>query len=165
MTEPAAPETPAARGAEPEAAEPFEPGPGGLTGCGKPAVIGCLVVLALVGVGLVVLVTQAPKLLRHLMGTMEAQVTAALPEDLEAAERQRLEEAFAAAGAALTEGRADSTSLANLQTLADSLPAEGETLSREEVAEITRLLEEIAAVDPAPSASHRRPAIPLARPT
>lgn len=145
---PSGPDTPATPDPGPldPTAEPFEPGPANLSGCGKPAVIGCLVVLVVLAVGLVVLISQSPRLMRYVMGTIETQVTAALPADLEEAERERLETAFDNAIAALMEGRVDSTSMANLQRLSAALPARGETLSREEVVEIIRLLEEIAAV-------------------
>ncbi len=147
MTEPSESPSPPAAGADRGAsADPFEPGPASLSGCGKPAVIGCLVVLAVLAVGLILLVSQSPRLMRFLMRTMETQVTAALPEDLDAAERQRLEEAFDGAIAALMEGRVDSTSMSNLQHLSAAMPKRGQTLSRAEVAEIVRLLEEISAV-------------------
>lgn len=138
---PPAPET----GANP-AAEPFEPGPAELSGCGKPAVIGCLVVLVVLAAGLILLVGQSPKLMRFLMRTMEKQVMAALPEDLEEAERQRLTAAFGGAVAALEEGRFDTTSMSNLQRLSALMPKQDETLDRERVGEIVRLLEELAAV-------------------
>ena len=138
---PPAPET----GADPPA-EPFEPGPAELSGCGKPAVIGCLVMLVVLAAGLILLVGQSPKLMRFLMRTMEEQVMAALPEDFEEAERQRLTAAFDGAVAALEEGRFDTTSMSNLQRLSALMPKKDQTLGREQVAEIVQLLEELGAV-------------------
>ena len=140
------PSLPATEPESDQAPEPFEPGPAQLSGCGKPAVIGCLVVLVALAIGLILLVGQSPKLMRFLMRTMEEQVTAALPEDLDEAERQRLTVAFDGAVTALEEGRFDATSMSNLQRLSASMPRKGETLDREQVEEIVRLLEEIGAV-------------------
>ena len=147
MTESSDPPSLPATETEPDhAPEPFEPGPADLSGCGKPAVIGCLVVLVALAIGLVLLVGQSPKLMRFLMRTMEEQVMAAIPEDLDEAERQRLTAAFDGAVTALEEGRLDATSMSNLQRLSASMPRKGETLDRERVTEIVRLLEEIGAV-------------------
>ena len=128
--------------------QPFEPGPAGLSGCGKPAVLGCLILVVLFGVGLLLLMSQSPKLLRWTMEQTRSRVMEALPADVEQGERERLDAAFDAAIEALAAGRVDPGSLAKLQQVAGALPQPGETLSRAEILEMTRLLEEIAGLEP-----------------
>ncbi len=130
--------------------EPFESGPAHLSGCRKPVVIGCVALLVLVGISLVILVTQSPRLLRWSMGKMQEHVEAGLPDDLSAAERQRLDAAFAAAAEAMASGSVDPTAFTQIQRLSSLLPQTGQTLTAEQVAEISGLLEGIAGIE-APS--------------
>ena len=136
------------------APDPFEPGPAQLSGCGKPAVIGCLVLLAVVAVSLVLLVSQSRRVMVFLMEQMRGDITAALPPDLPADERQRLDAAFDAAIRAVEEGRFDSTSVNRLQQLTGLMPKRGEVLDRQRVEEIRLLFEAIGAVEAA--AARRR---------
>ncbi len=124
--------------------QPFEPSPATLSGCGKPAVIGCLVLLALVAVGMIVLVTQSNRLLGWTMTQVKAQVLSELPEDVASPEeRERLSNAFDAASAALAAGDIEPEDLAALQRVVAEVQASGGKLNAEQVEEITPLLERI----------------------
>ena len=127
--------------------EPFRSEPAQLAGCGKPAVIGCLVLLVLVGLGLGVLVWKARDLLGFAIGEYQAAVMAALPEDLRESERQRLERAFDRALAAIEGGDMNPAGLQKLQRALASPPRPGEVLEREEVIDLIEALETIAGDD------------------
>ena len=143
-------------------AQPFAGGPAALQGCGKPAIIGCLALLILVAIGFVVLVSQSPRILRWTMDQTREQIVAALPAEVDDTARQRLETAFDSAVSALTEGRVEPSSLSSLQRVASLAPRDGETLTPEQVEEITRLLEEIAGVAPPGAADRLAPRAPPA---
>ncbi len=133
------------------APEPFSPStvrstPGG---CSRPAWIGCAVVILLLGVAALVFIMKAGDLFGWAMSRFEAQVLEVLDEDVSAAERERLREAFRAATEAVQEGRTDPMALQKLQEqLATSLTDESNTLSREQVEELTTALESVAQQSP-----------------
>jgi hypothetical protein len=129
--------------------EPFSPEAAQMAGCGKPAVVGCLVLLILVGLGLGMLVWKARDLLVYAVGEYRTAVFEALPEDLPAGERERLEAAFDAAIATIESGDLDPAALQGLQGALASPPRPGEVLDREEVLELTRALEAVGGVEPA----------------
>ena len=112
------------------------------SGCGKPVIIGCLVILVLLGIGLVLLVTNAPKLLDWALGQMEATILAQLPPDVTPEEKERLQQAFAGLQEAVDSGKANPAELQDLQRKMMSLS--GKNLTREEILELTRDLEEAA---------------------
>lgn len=134
----------------PSAAEPFAPGPSQFSGCGKPAVIGCLVLLVLLAAGLVVLMWKAQDLLRFAIGEYRVGVMSSLPDDLEPDERRELDAAFEAALTAIESGRLEPAALQGLQRALASPPKPGQTLSREEVRDLTRALQEVGGTVPAP---------------
>lgn len=128
-------------------AVPFSPsapqGTGG--GCGRVGIIGCGVLILLLGVAAVVFLLKAGDLFAWAMTRFEAEIIAVLPEDLTDEERQRLHEAFASATAAVRSGEFDPLALQRLQgKLRDSILDESGTLSREEVLELIDLLEELS---------------------
>lgn len=128
-------------------AEPFESEPAQLSGCGKPAVIGCLIVLLVVAAGLFLLMWKAQDLLEFAIEEYREAVVESLPRDLSADERRRLDEAFEAAIAAIHSGELDPVGLQSLQRALAAPPRPGETLSRETVLELTQALEAIAGAE------------------
>ncbi len=137
--------------------QPFEDrpvGPATFSGCGKPVVIGCVALLLVLAVGLLVIVWKAGDLVRWSLGQYRETVIEHLPDDLTAAERERLDSAFDAALEALTSGGADPAGLQELQRAMSNTGRRIQNLSREDVLELTRALERVAGVgeqtEPAP---------------
>ena len=112
--------------------QPINPGPapvpGKTGGCGKPVVIGCLILLVLMGIGLVLLFSNAPKLLDWAFGQMERGILAQLPPDVSKAAR---------------EGTADPAELQDLQRKIMQVSSK-RPLTRQDVLDLTRELEEAA---------------------
>ncbi len=137
--------------------QPFEGepvGPATFSGCGKPAVIGCTAVLILLALGLLVIVWKAGDLVRWSLGQYRETVIEHLPDDVTAADRERLEAAFDAALEALTSGRADPAGLQDLQRAMSATGRRIQNLSRDDVLELTRALERVAGGgEPAPEAA------------
>jgi len=146
---------------KPQAPPVAQPGRGG---CGKPAVIGCLVLLVLTGIGLIIgLYYAAGHYDRILVWTLDRirdGVVVRLPRDLPAEERQRLEAAFASAkgvAAAIQRDPAVAQKV-QLQLLELAQKAQGTgTLSRQQVEEITRDLEQIGTAGNSPPAGSPAP--------
>lgn len=116
------------------------------TGVGKPLLVGCGCLFLLAIGGLIALVVFQNSLLGWVLGTLEGQIVPLLPEELPAAERERLESAFAEARRAVESGEYDPFALrAAVQELQAMQPAPGEELSPEEVARLTAALEKVAA--------------------
>ena len=124
--------------------EPFRSEPAQLKGCGKPAVIGCLVLLLVVAAGLLILMWKARDLLEYAIVQYREAVVESLPEDLSLEERERLDRAFDAAILAITSGELDPAGLQRLQRSLASPPRRGETLSRAAVLELIEALEAVA---------------------
>ena len=123
--------------------EPFRSEPAQLRGCGKPAVIGCLIVLLLVAAGLLLLMWKARDLLEYAIVQYQDAVIQSLPEDLSSEERHRLDRAFEAALAAIASEDLDPAGLQRLQRSLATPPRQGETLSREAVLDLIRSLEAV----------------------
>jgi hypothetical protein len=130
-------------------ATPFNPGapsarPG--PGCSKPALIGCGVLLVLIGIGAVIFAVKAPAIVAWMFNKLEADVVSRMPPDATPDERARLRTAFADAVASIRTGKADQTQLQKLQSemmqIAQKPP--GQTLTRDEVRELTEALEALA---------------------
>jgi hypothetical protein len=128
---------------------PFQPQPqpigpretsGG--GCSRPLLLGCAVLLVLLGIGAVVFVVKARDFVQWGFNRMETEVMARLPTGLPAADRERLAAAFAAVRQGLAEDRVD---LANLQPAqAKILEIAGKPqgqVTRDDVRELTERLE------------------------
>ena len=79
------PEPQAARSADPERTR---------RGCLVAGLVGCGLTMVLFIVGLAVMVTQADELLEFVLDFSRERIVAELPEDVQHAERQRLERAF-----------------------------------------------------------------------
>ena len=118
------------------------PGPG----CSKPALIGCGVLLVLLGIGAIAFVVKAPSIVAWMFNKLEADVVARMPPDATQKERERLRIAFDDAADSIRTGKADQTQLQKLQAemmqIAQKPP--GQTLTRDEVRELTEALEALA---------------------
>ncbi len=137
--------------------EPFTPQPAKITlaGCSRPALVGCGVFVVLLGVAAVVFVVKAKDFFGWAMERFEQEIVTALPDDVTAEERDRLSEAFARATDAVISGRADPWALQRLQSrLGETALKSDERLTRDEVLDLIRSLEEVGGVD---DPSHERP--------
>jgi hypothetical protein len=125
---------------------PTEPVAGG---CSRLGLIGCGVAILLLGVAAVVFLFKAGDLFGWALSQFEIEITRALPEDCTESERQRLREGFAGAAEAVRSGEFDPSALQSLQgKLRESLLDEDQTLTREQVLELTMVLEEVAGQTP-----------------
>lgn len=152
-TTPRSPFNPSPR---PQGPTPVEPA---RKGCGKPAVIGCLVLLVLTGIGLIALLYYVAQNYDRLMvwtlDRVRDGVVARLPGDLPAEDRQRLDAAFADAKGAAAASRRDPAVAQTIQLQLLELARQGEgtgPLTREQVEELIRTLEKIADSGKAPPA-------------
>ncbi len=137
---------PADQPAEPFESTPTEPIPGG---CSRAGVIGCGVVILLLGIASVIFLLKAGDLFAWAMSRFEIEITRALPEDFSDADRQRLERAFAGASESVRTGEFDPLALQRLQSkLRQSLLDEDQKLTREEALELIEILEEVAGAQP-----------------
>jgi hypothetical protein len=138
---------------------PFAPEPRrlqGREGCGRGALIGCGVLVLLFGVAAIALSTRAAELSVWLLRKLEARITAELPADVRAVERDRLQRAFADLYAAVEGGDVEPAAMQELQRRLMTLAGEVERgLTREQVAELTAALERAAgggpSLEPAPA--------------
>ena len=132
--------------AAPFGSAPTEPVAGG---CSRAGLIGCGVVILLLGAASLVFLFKAGDLFGWALSQFETEITRALPEDLTESERQRLREAFDGAAEAVRSGEFDPSALQSLQAkLRESLLDEDPTLTREQVLELTTVLEEVAGQRP-----------------
>lgn len=92
-----------------------EPRPVGGGGCGRPLLVGCGVVIVLLGIAGIVFVAKAKDILAYAMRELHEQVTAALPAEVTADERARLDRGFDAALARIGEGKVETPALYALQ--------------------------------------------------
>lgn len=135
---------------------PFQPGQSrplvGGRGCGKPVVIGCLVLLVLVGLGLVGLIWYFTSHLGQIMDWQLREskelVLARLPEDYTPAERTRVERAFDTAREEVKQEGFDlNRAQAVQQQLLEVARNPDERLTREQVEKLTRTLEELSRIE------------------
>ncbi|HEY0553014.1 MAG TPA: hypothetical protein VGG20_02040 [Thermoanaerobaculia bacterium] len=145
----------------PPPASPFNPAarPAGPGGCPKPLIFGCLGLLVLAGLGLVGFFLYAGmhvgKLLQFSLNQSETTISAQMPKDVTPAEQQRLHDAFQAA-------RQRALKPGNLQEIAESsqqlqfkmlaVMRKEPNLTRQDILELTRVLEEFAKTGETPPA-------------
>jgi hypothetical protein len=133
--------------------EPFAPAPRPLRGpgCGRGALIGCGVLIALFGIGAVALTLNADKMLVWILQHLEAKVEAKLPPDLTPAERQRLPAAFQELYRAVGEGKVQPSSVQSLQRELFAVSGDVDRgLTREQVLRLVAAVEEAAGHPPPP---------------
>jgi hypothetical protein len=111
--------------------------------------IGCGVVVLLLGVAAVVFLLKAGDLFGWALARFETEITRALPDELTDEERQRLHQAFQEAADAVRSGDFDPMALQRLQgTLRDSLLDQDQRLTPEQVYELIEVLEEVGGREP-----------------
>lgn len=127
-------------------------------GCSKPLLIGCGFLLLLVVVGVVVIRIEAPAIFRWTFRVAETSLTPRLPADTTPAERQRLHQAFEAAGRSIGTDQTDLANLQRVQREIMALSGSQAPLTHQQVRELTEALEAVAhqrgapALAPAPGA-------------
>ena len=122
--------------------------PPGRSGCSKPLLIGCGALLVLLGIGLVVMIANIPKVLQWTFRTMEQDIMSRLGPDVTPEDRAHLAAAFEDARKALATKQGDLTKVQAFQgKMMDVAPA-GRKLSRKDVQELTRSLEDLAGKKP-----------------
>jgi hypothetical protein len=134
----------------PPPASPFDPNARPKTGgCPKPLIIGCLAVLVIGGLGLLgafyYMAKNAGKVLQWSVTQMENGVMAQLPADVTQEERDRLRMAFANVTAGLKSGAITPDKFQPVQFKMLEIVRKKEQVTREDILELTRLLEETAA--------------------
>jgi hypothetical protein len=133
----------------PYSPSPFNPTPVGTrppgrSGCSKPLLIGCGAVLLLLGIGLILMIYNAPKIVEWSFKAMEQDILARLGPDVTPEDRARLVAAFEDARAAVAANKVDVTKLQPFQNKVMEVAPANKKLTREEVLELTRALEELA---------------------
>lgn len=136
-------------------------------GCSKPMLIGCGLLLLLLGVGFVVIRIDAPAIFRWAFRLWETSLTPRLPADATPAERSRLHQAFEAAGRSIGGDQTDLAALQRVQGQIMALSRSDAPFTHQEVRELTEALEALArkpAPPPAPGAAPA-PVAPPASPS
>lgn len=141
----------------PPPVSPFDPRPPqapaqGRSGCGKPLVIGCVVLFVLAAIaaigGFYFLARNANTVLEWSFRQMETGILAQLPADITPEERARLQQAFADVTAALKANRVDPTRLQQVQFKLIEIGRKGRDVTRQDILDLTQALEEVAGTAP-----------------
>jgi hypothetical protein len=129
-------------------ASPFNPSavqvPRDGPGCSKPLLIGCGLVLLLLVVGVVVIRIEAPAIIRWTFRLAETSLAPRLPADATPAERQRLHQAFEAAGRSVGSEQTDLANLQRVQREMMALSGSQAPLTHQQVRELSEALESLA---------------------
>lgn len=113
----------------------------------RVALLGCGVVLFLLGIATVIFLLKADDFVGWVFGSLEESIVERLPPDLPDADRRRLEAAFDGAVERMTGDEADPEALRRLQRQLSSIVRETgdeRPLTHAEVAEITAAFEAVA---------------------
>jgi hypothetical protein len=173
MSEPDRPDTPTPQAEPPAAPSPFdrppEAGGGGRgtgPGVGKPLLIGCAGLLALLLIAGVMFVAKENSIFGWFLEAVQGEIQPLVPNDLPKAERDRLDRAFARAIEATRAGEADPFALQRvMQRIQSGVSAAAERgekakLSPADVEGITKALEAVprSATSPGTSPEAKPPA-------
>lgn len=128
---------------------PFNPSgvpvrPPGRTGCSKPVLIGCGALLLLLGIGLIVMIYNAPKIVEWSFRAMEQDIMGRLGPDVTPEDRARLAAAFEDARAAMTTGKMELSKVQAFQDKMMEVAPANRKLSRRDVQELTSALEDLS---------------------
>ena len=121
-------------------------------GCSKPLLIGCGLLVLLLVAGVVVIRIEAPAIFRWTFRVAETSLTPRLPADTTPEERQRLHQAFEAAGRSIGTDQADLANLQRVQREIMALSGSQAPLTHQQVRELTEALEAVAHQRGAPGA-------------
>jgi hypothetical protein len=114
-------------------------------GCSRPMLVGCGIVIVLVGIAAIAFVFKAKDLLAWTMREVEKQVVATLPADVTEAERARLESGFDAAIARMQKGEVETPALYALQSqlMNAAEKSQKKTITRDDVLDLLSALERV----------------------
>ncbi len=141
-----------------ETPSPFHPAsvpvrPPGASGCSKPLLIGCGGLVALLGIGFLLLLLNGPKVLQWAFETMEQDLTSRLGPDVTPEDRTRLAAAFADVHRALAK-KPPAIDVKKFQAFEGKFLEVASTprpLTHRDVQDLIRLLEDLAGTpSPAP---------------
>ena len=155
----------------PDAPSPFRPQPaapaGGRGGCSKPVFVGCGALLLILGIGAIVFVVKAPALFQWWLKLVEEKVTAVVPADVTPEERAALHQSFVDLGGVFAHGsQPDAHSIQSFQTkLLEVLGKPKGQVTRQEILDLTRILELTAGKRPPAPARPETGANPTPPPT
>ena len=147
MTEPTVPPPPPPSPFNPEPIRPAR------SGCPKPLLIGCLAAVVLGGIvllgGFYYLAKNYDKMMLWSFDRIEEGTKAALPSDLPAGERQRLDAAFVAARRAVEASAKvpEKAQQIQYQVMEVARASQDGSVTREEVRQITEILERIGGTE------------------
>jgi hypothetical protein len=107
--------------------------------------VGCGIVIVLVGIAAIAFVVKAKDLLAWTMREVQQQVVAGLPADVTDAERDRLEAGFDAAIARLQKGEVETPALYALQSqlMNAAEKSQKKTITRDDVLDLLSALERV----------------------
>lgn len=129
----------------PQGVPPGVPGrPPGRSGCSKPLLIGCGAVLLLLGIGLILMIFNAPKIVQWSFRAMEQDIMGRLGPDVTPEDRARLATAFEDARDAMAKNQMDITKVQAFQNKIMEVAPANRPLSQKDVQDLTRSLEELA---------------------
>lgn len=121
-------------------------------GCARPALIGCGVVVVLLGVAALVFLIRVRDILAWTFHQMEDAVVAKLPTDTPQADRERLRDAFAAGARQAAKGELDASALQAVQVelVAFTGKPEGQ-VTHADVQRMIEVLEKFSGLAPEPA--------------
>lgn len=134
----------------PPPAAPFNPSARPRAGgCPKPLIIGCLAVIVLGGIALLGgfwwISANVTSVLKWSFNQMETGILAQLPKDVTAEERERLQQAFAGVIQGIDNGSVTPDRLQPVQFKIMEISRKGANMTREDVQQLTSLLEGVVA--------------------
>lgn len=118
--------------------------PPGRSGCSKPLLIGCGIVLLLLGAGLMLMIFNAPKVVQWSFTMMEQDIMRRLGPDVTPEDRTRLAAAFEDARRAMEKGQMDLNKVQAFQNKIMEVAPADRKLSRKDVRDLTLVLEDLA---------------------
>jgi len=152
----------------PESPSPIEPGrpftgqpKPAPSGCSRPLLIGCGIVIVLLGIAAIVFIVKAPDLFAWGLGSLREGIVAKLPDDLTDAERARLDRGFDAVAERVKGGEpVEPPALKALQRqlMSATEKANAGTLTRDDVLDLLSALERVGGL--LPEEAPARPATP-----
>lgn len=150
MSEPQIPTPPGSQSPPPSRPFTGEPKRVAGGGCGRPLLVGCGVLVVLLGVAAIVFVAKAKDLLAWTMRELQQQVVVALPDDVTAEERARLDSGFEASLERIYAGEVEPPALYALQRqlMNAAEKSQAKTLTRDDALDLLSALERVGGLLP-----------------